>query len=190
MAKRNRRGRPPSPNAQRSPCGKVKKDFRQPRGETEAQIKATVLAYRAREVGAEHAGDARAGYELGRLAIRKAVTKRQHEAGCTYALLVGAYQRLMGFPPPYPQGIDLGAARGLALGGEPGEQRIARIANEYMRAHTALAQIGRLPEWAVREVCVYDRPTSDVDNLARGLDALADFFGVPGERVDEKTKSA
>ena len=173
--------RPRAQHVQRYACGKIKREYRARDGETEMQIKSTVLEYRRRAVGEADAGRNEAGYELGRLMLTGRVTPRQHSAGCEYALLVADYQRCIGFPAPYPQGIDLGAARGLSLIGEPDEGKIKRIVNQYMRSITAIAGAGKPADRAIREVCVYDRSVEDVDNLRRGLDALADFFGIPDE---------
>jgi len=179
MAGRKRKGRPATQNVKRYACGKIKREFRASKGETEVHIRSTVLAYRKRAVGEADAGRNEAGYELGRMMLKGIVSDRQHRAGCDYALLVADYQRCIGYPAPYPQGIDLGAARGLALGSDPDETKIKRIVGQYMRSITAISDAGRAADRAVREVCVYDRSVEDVDNLRRGLDALADFFGIP-----------
>ncbi|MFG1340384.1 hypothetical protein [Xanthobacter autotrophicus] len=178
---KKRKGRPASQNVKRYACGKIRREYRAPRGETEVQIRATVLEYRKRNVGEADAGRNEAGYELGRMMLAGKVSRRQHEAGCAYALLVADYQRCIGFPAPYPQGIDLGAARGIALGGEVSDDRIRRTANQYMRAITALFSAGRAADRAVREVCVYDRGTQDLHGLNSGLDSLAIFFGIPAD---------
>lgn len=180
MAKK-RRGRPATQSVQRYACGKVRKEYAKPKGETEVAIMATVLAYRKRVDGLSEADAKRneAGYELGRMMLRGQITGRQHEAGCSYALLVSDYQRAIGFPPPYPQGIDLGAARGLSLTAEPDAARVRRTVNQYMQSITAISDAGRAADKAVREVCVYDREVNDVENLRVGLNALATFFGVP-----------
>lgn len=177
MAKR--KGRPAAQHVQRYACGKIRREHRKPQGETEMQARATVLAYRRRMVGEADAGRNEAGYELGRMMLRGKITARQHRAGCEFAQLVADYQRALGFPPPYPQGIDLGAARGLALGGEPDAAKVRRTVNQYMRSITVVAQCGRAADNAVREVCVFDRETRDLGPLCLALDALAEFFGIP-----------
>lgn len=149
-------------------------------------IRSTVLAARQRlyAVPMADAGSAEAGYELGRLWLSGKISARQLEAGKEYHCLVADYQRAIDMPSPYPQGMDLGAARGLSLKGEPDESRIKRTVNQYMRSLTAMADAGKPATVAVREVCVYDRGVFDVENLAHGLDILADFFGIPLEAVD------
>lgn len=176
---KKRKGRPATQNVQRYACGKVRREYRTQKGETEMQIRSTVLAYRARAVGEADAGRNEAGYELGRMMLRGQITGRQHRAGCEYALLVADYQRAIGLPSPYPQGIDLGATRGLSLGSEPDAARVRRTVNQYMQSITALSGAGRAAERAVREVCVYDRSMQDVENLRSGLNALAAFFNIP-----------
>jgi len=151
------------------------------RGETEMAIRSTVIAARERiyRVSVADAGREEAGFELGRLWLSGKVDKRQLEAGKEYHKLVADYQRAIDMPSPYPQGVDLGAARGLSLVAEPDESRIKRTVNQYMHSLTAMADAGKAASIAVREVCVYDREIKDVDNLRRGLDVLADFFGIP-----------
>lgn len=158
------------------------------RGETEMAIRSTVISARMRQyqVPAADAGCAEAGYELGRLWLAGRISARQLDAGKEYHRLVADYQQSIGLPSPYPQGIDLGAARGLSLKGEPDESRIRRTVNQYMHSLTAMDEAGKAASIAVREVCVYDRSGLDVDNLRRGLDILADFFGIP---VDAARKS-
>lgn len=192
MAKaKKRKGRPSTQCVQRYACGKIKREHRQPKGETEVQIRATVLAYRGRLAGLDEADASRneVGYELGRMWLRGKITRRQHEAGNRYGLLVGDYQRCLGFPPPYPQGLDLGAARGLSLAGEPTEAWVKRIVAEYMASMTAIAMVGKPADRAVREVCIYDREVKDVENLKRGLDALAEFFRIPADPLDDDCES-
>lgn len=179
MAGRKRKGRPATQSVKRYACGKIKREFRATKGETEMQIRSTVLAYRKRAVGEADAGRNEAGYELGRMMLKGTLSERQHRAGYDYALLVADYQRCIGLPAPHPQGIDLGAARGMSLGGEPSEAKIRRTVNQYMASITAISGAGRAADRAVREVCVYDRGVEDVDNLRLGLDALAEFFGIP-----------
>jgi hypothetical protein len=180
MAKK-RKGRPATQNVMRYACGKVRKEYAKPKGETEMAAMATVLAYRKRVMGLpeEDARRNEAGYELGRMMLRGQITSRQHRAGCDYALLVADYQRAIGFPPPYPQGMDLGAARGLSLVAEPDQVRLRRTVNQYMQSITAIADAGTAADRAVREACVYDREVKDVENLRLGLDALAAFFSIP-----------
>jgi len=179
---KKRRGRP-SKLVQRYPSGQPVHSARIQRGETEVQIMSTVVEYRSRMVGEKDARSPYAGYELGRLALAGVVTPRRHRAGYDYARLVDDYQRAMGYPSPFPQGMDIGAARGATLTTEPDSARLKRVSNQYMRALTALSEAGKQATREVREVCVFDRPPMSVDNLRLGLDALAKFFMLP---VDEQ----
>lgn len=188
MAKK-RKGRPAAQNVQRHACGKIKREFRSFRGETEVQAMATVIAYRTRAVGAEHAKDSRAGYELGRMAIRGTITARQHSAGVEYAKLVRSYQFAIDAPSPFPASMDLGAVNGISLSEEIDPERRKRVVNWYMKAITALSDAGKRGEIAVRETCVFDYEAKDVDNLKNGLNALAKFFGLTEEPVDDHRKS-
>lgn len=144
------------------------------------QAISTVLEYRRRAgVAEQDLRRSEAGYELGRLYLRKVVTPRQHEAGVQYAGLVADYQRQLGFPAPYPSAMDVNSVRGQTLGEEPEAARIRRTANQYMRSQTVLSEAGKDGFQAVTQMCVYDQSLSDIAPLKRGLDVLASFFGIP-----------
>ncbi|MFG1349080.1 hypothetical protein [Xanthobacter autotrophicus] len=153
---------------------------------------ATVLDYRRRALpgaGDKDLRSAAAGYELGRLLLRNVVDGRAHRAGCDYAALVDSYQRIKGYPSPFPRGMDIGAVRGQGLYEEASADVVRRISNDYMRVTTALSDAGTAAMREVREVCIFDREPVSVDNLMRGLGALADFFRIPAGHVDDARKS-
>lgn len=178
MAKR--RGRPARISAPRHRCGKIRKDARDPKSETEVQIMATVLAYRSRLVGPDNARRNEAGYELGRMFLAGKLTARQHRAGCDYMMLVHSYHRVNDIPPPYARSIDFDSVGGGGMSSyEPNPDFRRRVSNDYNRSATALSDAGKAGMIAVREVCVYDNQSYDVDNLRLGLDALAKFFSIP-----------
>ncbi|MFG1302161.1 hypothetical protein V5F49_20440 [Xanthobacter sp. V3C-3] len=185
MRNRKRKGRPSNLTVPRYPCGKIKPSARQPRGETEVQAMATAIAHRARVVGVDNAKRNEAGYELGRMFLKGRVTARQHRAGFDFASIVGDWQRMMGLPSPFPASMDYGAVRGLSIQAEIDADRVRRRTEEYMKMMTALSDAGRRAQILVRQVCVEDLSVVDVDNLRLGLDALADFFKIPAEPVDE-----
>lgn len=157
------------------------------------QAMSTVIDYRKRALPAgipdKDIRSPAAGYELGRLLLLKVVDGRQHRAGCDFATLVDSYQRIQGYPSPFPKGMDIGGARGQGLSDDVGPDVIRRVSNDYMRATTALAGSGSASMRETREVCIFDREPASVDNLRRGLDALADFFRIPAGHVDDLRKS-
>lgn len=190
---KKRRGRPSNPNVQRYPNGRTRPESWKPQGETEVQIVSTVVEYRKRSMPAgtsdKDLRSAAAGYELGRLLLKGVVDGRLHRAGCDYASIIDRYQRAKGYPSPFPQGMDLTAIRGGASNGEIPDDVVRRVSNEYMRIMTALADAGSAATREVREVCLADRPAYSVDNLKRGLDALAILFQIPTGHVDAPRKS-
>lgn len=154
---------------------------------------ATVLDYRKRSMPDATPGadlrSAAAGYELGRLLLRGVVDGRMHRAGCDYARIIDRYQRIKGFPAPFPQAMDLSAIRGGESNAEPDSDTIKMAVNDYMRIVTVLADAGTAATREVREVCIFDRGPSSVDNLRTGLCALAEFFKIPDGHVDAPRKS-
>lgn len=187
MRNKKRKGRPSNPSVPRYDCGKIKREARM--GETEVQIRSTVLAYRARSVGEENARRNESGYELGRMYLAGVVNSRQHRAGVDYALMMRSWQMLMGLPSPFPSGLDYGAVRGLSINEDPDPEFVQRRTNHIQKMRTALAQAGRQAEIVVRQVCIEDLGAKNVDNLRSGLNALADFFKIPAFAVDEEAGS-
>lgn len=175
---RKRKGRP-SKAVQRYPSGQPVHSAREPRGETEAQILGTVLAWRSRIVPTSMARKAEAGYELGRMMLSHIVTPRQHRAGYDYARLENDYRMAIDAPSPFPKSMEMGAVKGRPMLSEGRDDFLRRKANEFMQAKTALAGAGGVASREVYQVCVSDRKTESVDNLRIGLNALADFFRIP-----------
>ena len=172
----------------RYPSGQPLHSAREPRGETAVQIMTTVVEYRRRmmpEASDVEVRSSVAGYELGRMMIARNISPRLHRAGYDYARIVDDYQRVMGYPSPFPRSLDLGMARGLSLAADMDADRIRVTANVYMRMQTALSLAGGAAAREVREVCIFDRPAYSLDHLKLGLFALADFFRIP---IDEGDK--
>jgi hypothetical protein len=190
---RKRRGRPSNLNVQRYPNGRTRPETWKAKGETEVQIMSTVLEYRKRalpkDMPDKDVRSAAAGYALGRLLLCGVVSGRRHRAGCDFAQLIDTYQRIKGYPSPFPKGMDIGAVRGIGLREEESPDVIRRVSNDYQRVTTALAVAGTAAMREVREVCIFDRDPVSVDNLKLGLDALADFFKIPADHVDPARKS-
>lgn len=166
-------------HVQRYPSGQPVHSSRAQRGETEVQILATVRAQRERLLPPSLAMQPEAGYELGRLYLRNVLTAQEHRAGFEFAKLVYDYQISQGYPSPFPASMDIGATHGLSLRGEPDPLRIRRTANEYMRMLTAISDAGRAATTDTREVCIFDKPVRNVENLKAGLKSLAVFFNIP-----------
>lgn len=192
MARNKKRaGRPTKIQSLRYPNGRTKPESWAPREERPEEARATVIAYRTKIVGKEHAARPEAGYELGRMLLTGRVSQRRHDAGVRWALLVDRYQRLVGLPRPFPAGMDYSmVARGLSCGGAPpDEDQIRAAANDYMVCKTRIAECGLIAERSVMEVCVYDMRCDFAPPLWAALDALGDFFGIPLEDVDASSRT-
>ncbi|MDQ0505956.1 hypothetical protein [Xanthobacter agilis] len=132
----------------------------------------------------DDAGRSEAGYSAGRLFLRGVLKRWHHEAAKEYARLVHDYQISHGYPSPFPRSMDIGAVHGLSLRNEPDADIVRRVANQYMRCMTALADAGKAAASEVRNVCIHDEDTLSLDALILGLDSLVSFFGIPVDRDD------
>jgi hypothetical protein len=118
--------------------------------------------------------------------LKPGITDEQYEAGRRYSVLVGAYRAMVGAP------------RGTAGSGHGGHECVTgacetcrRTTDRYMRAHEAIGQrcqgvprIARQTHAAVNWVVIDDR-ICNADQLMwlkRGLDALAEHFGLTNHR--------
>ena len=126
-------------------------------------------ALRATEMGATY---------LTRLQATKRISALQRDAGEHYAILVRAYYATLPLPQR-PHGVlDPG-------GGTAVDCRDCSVAEceclerrqRYMRAYEALAREGRPVVMADNDAAVRGMP-ADIESLARGLAALARYFGL------------
>lgn len=175
----------------RYPSGQIVHAHRE--GERPAQVVATVLAYRARQLGdrhAHHAGRIEAGYELGRLYLTGMLTRRQHDAGLAVCRLYDAYHRACGYPSIHPKAMDWSmVSRGLPCMVED-EADVRKLSDRYMAMSSAIADCGRQAVSTVRSLCVEDTITRDwpdraMRDLRTGLNSAANFFGLPDEHACE-----
>lgn len=188
---KKRRGRPSKQGVQRYPSGQIVHASREQRGETEVQAMATVVGYRKRQFKDEKdAKSPLAGFELGRMHIRKQITDREFQAGEYYTEAVADYWRIVGIPTPFPKAMDLFSTRGQSLTAGPSPEAVKRSSNTRNRLRTILGNLGRSVESAVDTVCLEDRETMSVEALKMGLQELGDFFGLEKEPVDARSKSA
>lgn len=179
MTSTNRKGRPRKAGVARS-NGRIIAAERQ----REEPANAVVLAFRQRRFGDKAGEDPRWGYELGRLFLGRQITLRQHDAGLRWAEACARYAVTMGYPAPTPKAVRIGGGGGAPLQAEPDPRQVQAIASQFMGAQTALAAAGRYCLQSCREVCILDVETGQwplhmFAALKGGLDALADYFGVP-----------
>jgi len=189
-----RRGRRRKPNAIRDRTGKS-------RGEPES-IAPDVLAMRARDlmrdnVSPVHAGDALAGFTLGRLLLRNradrsdpgSITQQQYDAGDDWSRIVRAHARVMGYSLGRPSPSFVMVGTGLSCASDPEQDEVLRIRRKYSDCYVALIEAGALFRGQEKvtgvevamicwDVCINNRPIStlsaaDYGNLRAGLNALA-----------------
>ena len=176
----------------RYPGGQIRHSSCKP-VETAEQIKATVMRSRRRHHPdlnpRSSEEEIMAGYELGRLHLRGTIDERQRKAGETWARCVVRFARTMGYPAPTPRSVNLDEGRGLSCAAEVDPVRVRVVRQDYAAAFRMLSEAGitlqerRLAMSACRDVCVQDADTRAwphhmVDALKRGLDRLADCFGI------------
>ena len=128
-------------------------------------------ALRASELG---------GSYLGRLQAMKRISSQMREAGERYAFLVTAYYVTLPMPQR-PHGVlDAGGGNGYDCDPycTPGDCECLERRKRYMRAYEALGREGRGVLMAVNDAAVRGAPTADIEALARGLAALARYFGL------------
>lgn len=188
--RKNKGGRPRKEGMQRyAGSGRI---IRAQRGETREEVQATVIAYRSKTVDSKSAHRDEAGFELGRAYIRGWITKRQLEAGKQWAINIDLNFRLKGIPSPFPKAMDYGGVSGASVSShEPDAVRVKRISNDVMQAATAVGQLGREVCIACKAVCLEESPCGGWPEhtqmaLAKGLEALADHYGIQHFEEDQR----
>src|SRR5262245_32791463 len=158
------------------------------RGENAADIKAVALAYRAREVGREHADNALAGFTLGKMLLRGEIPQAWHDAGERWAALVRRHAVLMGYALNRPSPSFVLAQNGQSCLPAPGDDVVSAVRRDYADCYRALmdagvaARQGPAVALVCYAVCVDNRPPdqlseTDVANLRIGLHALSRVLG-------------
>jgi hypothetical protein len=167
----------------------VQRDARgKSRGEPARDVKAVALAYRAREVGREHADDALSGFTLGKMLLRREIPQGWHDAGERWAALVRRHAVLMGYALSRPSPSFVMVANGLSCLPAPADDVVAAVRRDYADCYRALMDAGRAARQGTAialicyAVCVDNRPSEqlsadDVANLRAGLRALARVMG-------------
>lgn len=130
---------------------------------------------RALGVSSEHLDSPFAGYELGRLFLKGAVTEEQRLAGEAWARLDARYRAIYGLKAPQVCSAPMERIGGLSLADEPTEPE--KVIKSYRRAETDLSRVrGRL--WAVESTCLYDEPPLNIALLISGLNVLIHIWGL------------
>ena len=123
--------------------------------------------------------DERLGSELGWLNVRRSITQRQYEAGIAFAKLAERHAAAVAAANPdaesdTPKQAANGAQNERPVHTERSKQ--ARV--QYTMATGPLRRAGVLA--VVIDTCVNNKLPSDLTNLRRGLDMLADWWRLPG----------
>lgn len=177
------RGRTRKANTERYANGK-------PKAETVAEIKSVVMAQRMKEVHPDDAGDALAGYTLGRLLLNHlrspedpaGITREQHWAGEEFYKINRRHSRIVTAVMNSPRSPLLGMVSwGISCEEEPTPREIAEARDNWRLCHDALIEASRIHGMAVIRVtygvCVENWPLSrlseeDYGSLKIGLNAL------------------
>jgi hypothetical protein len=180
----------------RHPCGKL---VGPTKGETQAQILATVVEARQRHYGvsAAQARDQRLSSALGRLAFTGAITQQQYEAGQKFGEVYHRHHLVTGMPLPRPTSVaDVMANTGVfgGCGEPPADDLVDKVRDHYRAALQVLktcdcdrAQFqGQAPSRLVYRIVCLDEdagrlPRADQVNLQHGLDGLGYLFGLVRE---------
>lgn len=180
-----RTGRPRKANADRYPCGKIKREWsndnqEREKQETEKEAVSVVMEARKRIHGIED-NTHLAGYVLGRIFLDKRITEEQRKAGDEFAEVMCRYYRLTGVSFPSARAQSIGGVRG--SDGEVSESlaaaaRRARNTMEHMIGVLSKCRDGMQVKTTVFNTCVMDydilrtMPEEQMDWLRRGLNAL------------------
>lgn len=119
----------------------------------------------------------KAATPLGGLNLVGAITDSQYDAGSNYVVVVARYRATIGMPLA---GFT-GSARSIACKGHKGCDpcECRRRKERYDDAFAAVSEAGNRAARAVARVAVHGQAceAGEMDNLRRGLDALAKHFG-------------
>lgn len=139
----------------------------------------------------KQAADPRNGYALGILWLARKITERQHGAGIRFGEDMARFYGLTGIPQPSARAQNMFAVRGSS--GEDSGERAERASKARARVNTLRMVLlgvgdidtGRLAIRLVTDAAVMDDqssrhwPEQKLIPLRRGLNKLADYYGLP-----------
>lgn len=187
--RRVRKGRPLLPAVEREPNGRKsrrKHSLARRAHETEAEIKMVVISARMRAgMSSSIAERQEAGSVLGRLHILfpEKITYSHFQAGIRYGEDYRRYYALSGIPHPTARAHDLTRVQGLGTDKPDAAKHARDRISDLGDLIRTVDQSGRPVASVMRRVCILDEDTGMylphmIKFLARGLDALVDFYGI------------
>lgn len=145
--------------------GRIRKQgAREPNGQLQrpsvAEIRHATIEARMRQHGLTlaQAGDRLAGYELGRLYLRRQIDLVDVEVCDDYVQTVARFLALTNPQHPFPKAMDYLAAKG--IGGEPSHEQIDRTRKRYLEWVAPLNECDSLARMMFHGVVFYDNPAA------------------------------
>jgi len=175
--RRSSAGRPPKPDMERFPGGKIKPS------ETQKETKAVALWARKNIHGID-GDDPHAGSTLGRLFLDRKISEEERKAGEYYAECMARYYSATGIPHPSPKAQNFGTVRGHDGDVSESQQtRARRATNRMMELERLLLSRPNGPriKSTLFGLCVEDldilraMPPMQMAWARQGLEALAHY---------------
>lgn len=168
--KAQRRGRSRKAG-KREPNGRIERP-------TVAETRAATVEARMRQHGLTlaQAGDRLAGYEVGRLYLRRQIDLVDVEVCDDYVQTVARFMALTNPQHPFPRAMDYVATiRG--IGGEPSQGRIDQVRKQYSEWLAPLNECDSLARMTFHGVVFYDQPADGkLGQIAECIGALRRKF--------------
>jgi hypothetical protein len=141
-----------------------------------AETRASTIEARMRMHGLTlvQAGERLAGYEIGRLYLRKQIDLVDVEVCDDYVQIVARFMALTCPQHPFPRAMDYLAAKG--IGGEPDQKSIDRARKLYVDWVEPLNRCDSRARMIFHGVVFYDHSTVDVEAVKHCIAALRRKF--------------
>lgn len=165
-----RRGRPRK-NGSREPSGRLQR-------ESVAETRSEAVQARMRQYGltVAQSGERLAGYEIGRLYLRRQIDLVDVEVSDDYVQRVADFMSLTNPQRPFPKAIDyIMSVRG--QGGEPSQATIDRVRATYIEWSGALKSCSAEARMAFHGVAFFDKQAAScIDGVKECIAALRKTF--------------
>lgn len=162
--------------------GRIRKaGAREPNGQLQrpsvAEIRHATVEARMRQYGLTlvQAGERLAGYEIGRMYLRKQIDLVDVEVCDDYVQTVARFMSLTNPQHPFPKAMDYLAAKG--FGGEPSQDQIDRTRKSYAEWIEPLERCESAARMTFHGVVFYDQPAAgNVERIKECIAALRRKF--------------